>query len=69
MQTNNTNTYAKVLKHIIENSLGLPTTMDKLLSTNKLAEYLDVTPATVRRKALNGEIPSIKVGNRLRFNK
>jgi len=43
--------------------------MEKLLSTNNIAEYLDVTPATVRRKALNGEIPSIKVGNRLRFNK
>ena len=43
--------------------------MQILLSTNKLAKYLDVTAATVRRKARNGEIPSIKVGNRLRYDK
>lgn len=43
--------------------------MDKLLSTRKVAEYLDMTPLTVRRKALTGEIPSIKIGNRLRFDK
>ncbi len=43
--------------------------MDKLLSTNKVAEYLDMSPLTVRRKALTGEIPSIKIGNRLRFDK
>lgn len=43
--------------------------MDKLLSTKGLAEYLNVSPLTVRRKSLNGEIPSIKIGNRLRFDK
>ena len=43
--------------------------MDTLLSTSKLAKYLDVTAATVRRKARNGEIPSVKVGNRLRYDK
>ena len=43
--------------------------MDRLLSTKKVAEYLDITPPTVRRKALSGEIPSIKIGNRLRFDK
>lgn len=30
---------------------------------------MDVTPVTVRRKAQGGEIPSIKIGNRLRFDK
>ncbi len=63
------NTYTNELKHILKYPLGLKTTMDTLLSTNKLAVYLDITPATVRRKAHNGEIPSIKVGNRLRFDK
>ncbi|MFC1949371.1 response regulator [Chloroflexota bacterium] len=43
--------------------------MDKLLSTDKVADYLDVNPITVRRKAQNGELPSIKIGNRLRFDK
>ena len=43
--------------------------MDKLLSTKELAEYLNVAPLTVRRKTLTGEIPSIKIGNRLRFDK
>jgi excisionase family DNA binding protein len=43
--------------------------MDELLSTNKLSKYLDMTPVTIRRKAQSGEIPSIKIGNRLRFDK
>lgn len=43
--------------------------MDKLLSTKKVAEYLDMVPLTVRRKAKSEEIPSIKIGNRLRFDK
>ncbi len=43
--------------------------MDKLLSTKKVADYLDMNPMTVRRKAQTGEIPSIKIGNRLRFDK
>lgn len=42
---------------------------EKLLSTAKVAEYLDMNPITVRRKAQSGEIPSIKIGNRLRFDK
>ena len=45
------------------------TTMGKLLSAIQLAEYLNLKPVTVRRKAKNGEIPSIKIGNLLRFNK
>lgn len=47
----------------------LGTTMGKLLSAMQLAEYLNLKPVTVRRKAKKGEIPSIRVGNRLRFNK
>ena len=43
--------------------------MAKLLSTKELAEYLNVTPLTVRRKALRDRIPSVKIGNRLRFDK
>ena len=45
------------------------TTMGKLLSATQLAEYLNLKPVTVRRKARKGEIPTIRIGNRLRFNK
>src|SRR4030042_5097067 len=44
-------------------------TIDRLLSTKEVAEYLHVLPITVRRKAQSGEIPSIKIGHRLRFDK
>ena len=43
--------------------------MDKLLSTKELAEYLNMKPLTVFRKAKAGEIPSMKIGNRLRFDR
>jgi excisionase family DNA binding protein len=43
--------------------------MNKLLSATQLAEYLNLKPVTIRRKAKSGEIPSIKIGNRLRFDK
>ena len=43
--------------------------MNKLLTVKEVAEYLSVKPVTVRRKAKSGEIPSIKIGNRLRFDK
>ena len=43
--------------------------MEQLLSTKKVAEYLDISPLTVRRKVRNGEIPSIKIGHQLRFDK
>ena len=43
--------------------------MDRLFSTAQLAEYLNLNPVTVRRKAKSGEIPSIRIGNRLRFDK
>lgn len=44
-------------------------TMDRLLTAKEVAEYLNVKPITVRRKAQSGEIPSIKIGHRLRFDK
>ena len=43
--------------------------MDKLLSTREIAGYLNLEPVTVRRKAGKGEIPSIRIGNRFRFDK
>ncbi|MFC1949614.1 response regulator [Chloroflexota bacterium] len=43
--------------------------MEELLSATQLAKYLNLKPVTVRRKAKRGEIPSIRVGNRLRFDK
>ena len=43
--------------------------MDKLLNSNEIGEYLGIKQVTVRRKALKGEIPSLRVGNRIRFDK
>jgi excisionase family DNA binding protein len=43
--------------------------MDKLLSTREIADYLDLDEVTVRRKAAKGEIPSMKIGSRYRFDK
>ncbi len=43
--------------------------MNKLLSSKEVAEYLDLDEVTVRRKAAKGEIPSIKIGKRYRFDK
>ena len=43
--------------------------MAKLLNSRQIAEYLDLEPVTVRRKAARGEIPAVKIGNRFRFDK
>ncbi|MFC1931219.1 response regulator [Chloroflexota bacterium] len=43
--------------------------MKKLISTKELAEYLNVKPLTIWRKVQSGEIPYVKIGNRLRFDK
>lgn len=43
--------------------------MSELLTTIEIAEYLNFKPVTIRRKAKRGEIPSIRIGNRLRFDK
>jgi excisionase family DNA binding protein len=40
-----------------------------LLNTQQLAEYLGVKPTTIRRKAAKGEIPHIRIHNRLRFDR
>ena len=42
---------------------------EELLTTKELAQYLKVKPQTVLRKARKGELPAIRVGQRLRFNK
>ena len=41
----------------------------KLLNSKEVAEYLNLEPVTVRRKAAKGEIPAIRVGNRFRFDR
>ena len=43
--------------------------MNRLLTVKEVAEYLNVKPVTVRRRANSGEIPSIRIGNRIRFHK
>jgi len=42
--------------------------MGELLTTRQLADYLQLKPVTIRRKAAKGEIPSIKIGSQLRFD-
>jgi len=50
-------------------SMVLNMSIIKLLTVKEVAEYLSVKPVTVRRKAKNGEIPSVRIGNRIRFDK
>lgn len=40
-----------------------------MITTKEVAELLAVKPITIRRRANSGEIPSIKIGNRLRFDR
>ena len=47
----------------------LHATMKDLLTTNQLAEYLQLKPVTIRRKAAKGEIPALKIGRQIRFDK
>ncbi len=42
---------------------------EDLLTAKELAQYLKVSPRTVLRRARNGELPAIRVGRQLRFNK
>lgn len=44
-------------------------TMDRLLDSKEIAEYLNMEAVTVRRKAAKGEIPAVRIGNRFRFDK
>jgi excisionase family DNA binding protein len=41
--------------------------MEKLLTTNEIAEYLSVTPRTVRGYVAVDFIPYIKIGGNIRF--
>jgi excisionase family DNA binding protein len=43
--------------------------MEQLLNSAQLAEYLNIKTVTVQRKAARGEIPSIRIGKRFRFDK
>ena len=43
--------------------------MEDLLTTKQIAKHLRLNPVTVRRKAAKGEIPAIKIGRQLRFDK
>lgn len=45
------------------------TTMKELLTAKQVAKYLNLKPVTVRRKASIGEIPSLKIGRHIRFDK
>jgi len=42
---------------------------EELFTAKELAQYLKVKPQTVLRKARNGDLPSIRVGKRFRFDK
>lgn len=44
-----------------------PTTAPRVLTPRELANFLKVSPATVRRLLRRGELPHINVGNRVRF--
>jgi excisionase family DNA binding protein len=43
--------------------------VDKLLTSEEIADYLKLDAVTIRRKAAKGEIPAIKVGKQYRFDK
>lgn len=43
--------------------------MAELLTGRELARYLKLNPVTVHRKALKGEIPAMRIGRQLRFDK
>jgi excisionase family DNA binding protein len=43
--------------------------VDKLFTSEEIADYLKLDAVTIRRKAARGELPSIKVGKQYRFDK
>ena len=45
-----------------------PVTPSRMLSSDELADYLQLTPETVRRLARRGDIPSVTVARRTRFD-
>jgi excisionase family DNA binding protein len=44
-----------------------PTTPPRVLTPRELADFLKVSPATVRRLLARGQLPHMNVGNRVRF--
>ena len=42
---------------------------DPIMTTDEVAEYLDLHPLTVRRLARDGEIPAFKVGRQWRVKR
>lgn len=43
--------------------------MGELLTTQEVASYLKLSPATVHRRAQEGEIPAIRIGKQFRFER
>ena len=41
---------------------------EKFMTTNELAEIMRISPATVRRWALTGRIPAIRIGREWRIS-
>jgi len=44
-----------------------PESMEKLLTVEQLADYLQMKPSTIYQWTHQGFIPHIKLGNRVRF--
>ena len=40
----------------------------ELMTTNEVADCLNIHPTTMRRYALEGVVPSVRVGSRYRFD-
>ena len=45
--------------------IGVPQTIERPLTPRELANFLKVSPATIRRRL--GELPHFRIGNRVRF--
>jgi len=43
--------------------------LEPLMTVDEVAEYLGLHPQTVYAKSRSGEIPSLKIGSRLRFRR
>jgi excisionase family DNA binding protein len=44
-----------------------PRADEKVMTPKQLADYLQVSPRTIRRKLQAGEIPCFKIGDQVRF--
>jgi len=45
--------------------ISIPQTIERPLTPRELANFLKVSPATIRRRL--GELPHFRIGNRVRF--